>query len=102
MAFFRWNRCESAEDETQETMSRALARMNDVATDIRVPLQAYVFGIARNVLRESRRRRRETSLDPAGPEFTNLAADSVLTAEERILVQECLSHLSAEDSHLVL
>ena len=102
MAFFRWNRCESSEDETQETMSRALERMNNPETEIKVPLQAYVFGIARNVLRESRRRWRETPMDPASAEFTNLSAESALTAEEKILVRECLAQLSPEDGHLVL
>ena len=102
MGFFRWNRAESPKDETQETMSRAVERMNDPGTEIRVPLQAYVFGIARNVLRESRRGRRETPTDPAGVEFTNLTADSSLTVDDKILVEECLSRLSPEDGSLVI
>jgi DNA-directed RNA polymerase specialized sigma24 family protein len=102
MAFFRWSRCESPEDETQETTLRALKQLNDPKTLIDVPLQTYVNGIARNVLRESRRRRRETPMDPSGEQFSKLSATPRLTEDEKILVQEFLAQLSAEECSFIL
>ncbi|HYR86529.1 MAG TPA: sigma-70 family RNA polymerase sigma factor [Terriglobia bacterium] len=103
MNLFRWNRCESPEDETQETLSRALERLNDPDTDIHVPLQAYVYGIARNVLREAaRRRNREMTTDPGAPVFAQLSANFPLSEDDKILIQQCRAHLSAEEDHLVM
>jgi RNA polymerase sigma factor (sigma-70 family) len=101
LAFFRYNRCESPHDEAQETLSRAVERLNHPRTELHVPLKSYVFGIARNVLRESKRTR-ETATDPAAPEFAALTSDRELSPEEQILVQECLNCLSPDQRQQVL
>ena len=41
-------------------------------------------------------------MDPAGTEFAHLAADSALTPEETILVQQCLDVIPPDEARLVL
>lgn len=107
MQFFEWRGCQPAEDLADETMDRVSARLAE-GVEIRLPDPArYVYGVARNVVREvlaraSRAPRAvdvdlEGAIDPASCEPPAEDLDRALHCVDR-----CLESLPPETRQLVL
>jgi len=96
---------EEARDVVQETMARALESIRGDRLPPGVPLEAFVYGIARHVLADVQRRRvreRGARGDPADLPAPGLSALEVLVcAEERETMARALASLPADDRELL-
>lgn len=97
--FFEWNRCESPEDLAQDAILRGLKRLSEGQTNYAENPHSYFLGIARNILREERKKPRpESALDEnytGGPsQFSSV--------QWRILLRECLDQLDPRDRDLIV
>jgi RNA polymerase sigma factor (sigma-70 family) len=96
---------EEARDAVQETLTRALAAIRGDRVPPGVPLEAFVYGIARHVIADVQRRRvRERAatgdsgeLPAPGPS----ALDVLVRAEERDAMSHALASLPAVDRELL-
>jgi len=96
--FFEWNRCYSPEDLAQDTILRGLKRLAEGQINYGENPHSYFLGIARNILREERKKpRAETELDEncGDPPF------QLNAVHWRILLRECLDQLSHGDRDLI-
>jgi RNA polymerase sigma factor (sigma-70 family) len=92
LKFFRWKGFDDAEDLMQEVLVRTLQKMKQEA-QIR-SLDAYVYGVAKHLVLELRRRppapvRLDDAPEPKGDDGAHL--------DDSILMRECLAKLSPED-----
>lgn len=102
VVFFRWRGADAAEDLAQETLQRGLSKM-DAGLELYSPPVHYFFAIAKNVLRESRRK---SVRDPhcIGVDLDTFSdwASTDTRADHAALLEECLSTLSKDDRHVVV
>jgi RNA polymerase sigma-70 factor, ECF subfamily len=83
-----------AEDLTQETFFRACKAARRFKGDSSV--RTWLFGIARKVLLEAFRRRRESSLEDVD------RPDRITDPTDAIFLQAALLHISVEDREIVM
>jgi DNA-directed RNA polymerase specialized sigma24 family protein len=96
--FFRSRGCHDPEDRAAQTLLRAMRRLVGGA---RVEnFDAYLFGVAANILREEWRTRRNEALpaELAGAEASFLGLNA---REQAVLVDQCLSRVRREDRVLL-
>jgi RNA polymerase sigma-70 factor (ECF subfamily) len=93
--FFEWRNAPDPEEMAAETISRGLSRIAQGVTLDDQNLMPYLFGIAKNVLREGWRAQKRTpeSLDD-NPVLTDAGLDA---AEQRLLVTQALATLSPNE-----
>jgi len=96
---------DDARDAVQETLARALEALRGNRVPAGVPIEAFVYGIARHVITDLQRRRvrdrgaeEDTGTLPApGPS----ALEALVRAEEREIVSRALGTLSDADRQLL-
>ena len=96
---------DDARDAVQETLARALDALRDNRIPADVPIEAFVYGIARHVIIDVHRRRvrdrgavEDTGTLPApGPS----ALEALVRAEEREMVSRALASLPNADRQLL-
>jgi DNA-directed RNA polymerase specialized sigma24 family protein len=94
--FFQWRGSNAPEDLAQETLRRGFGKVAAGAVIYAAKPDSYFFGIAYNVLRESRHTAatdRTVSLD----DLPLLAGVDFREPETRILLAQCLSRLTDEE-----
>jgi len=99
--YFAWNRKVDAEDLAQETLKRTLVKLQQGTKITTDNPEAYFFGVARNLLRESRVARREEQLRDSLPELHQAAATYPEIQEQSILLKECLRELPKHDVEML-
>lgn len=96
---------DDARDAVQETLARALDALRDNRVPADVPVEAFVYGIARHVITDVHRRRvreRGAVEDPGTlPAPGPSALEALMHAEERETVARALAGLSAADRALL-
>ena len=96
---------DEARDAVQETLARALEALRGNRVPAGVPIEAYVYGIARHVITDVLRRRvRERSAmgDPGDlPAPGPSALDVLVRTEEREAMSHALASLPAADRELL-
>jgi len=100
--YFQWNQKPDAEDLAQETFKRGFNRLQEGQQLTTQQPAGYFFGIARNLVREEWRARKPDQLETEDqPPFPNpfLRLD---TAEQQILLKECIGKLSREEFEMLL
>jgi RNA polymerase sigma-70 factor, ECF subfamily len=100
--FLEWQNCRDPEEAAQETLARGFKRIaGGVDTSI-AGARSYFFGIAKNLVRESWKTRREEGLDPVDLDQTPSSARGLQQVEARVALTQCLRHLSAADRKLLV
>ena len=90
-----------AEELADEVILRVLRKIEQGAQIDSSDVVRYSYGIAKHVLQEARKSRREIPLaDIAGPEGTSIGGLSRI--ELAVLQQQILDHLSPEDRDLLI
>ena len=97
--FLQQNRCMDAENAADETIKRAVAKIGEGA-EMREGVPAYCFGIARNVMRETRRERVGEELNEAAMLPKGRSDGSLLPPEQQVLVDQYMDELPREDREL--
>ena len=97
--FFEWNRCRSPEDLAQDAILRGLKRMAEGQENYAENPQSYFFGIARNILREERKK---PQMEVATEEDCPDRSDQSGALQWRILLRECLEQLDHRDRDLLV
>jgi DNA-directed RNA polymerase specialized sigma24 family protein len=99
--FFDWRGAAFPEELADETLNRAIRRVDEGETPRDLP--TYCLGIARFVLRESLRRpeQRSVELDEAGP-LAVPAAPAVAEDERQACFEGCLYGLPLESRQLIM
>jgi RNA polymerase sigma factor (sigma-70 family) len=100
--YFQWNQKSDAEDLAQETFRRGFNRLQGGQQITTQEPAGYFFGIARNLVREEWKARKFDRLE-AEDQFPS--ANSFLrldTAEQRILLKECIGKLSRGEFEMLL
>ena len=97
--FFEWNRCQSPEDLSQEAILRGLKRMAEGQENYAENPQSYFFGIARNIVREERKK---PQMQSTGEEDCPDRIDQLGALQWRILLRECLEQLDTRDRDLLV
>lgn len=96
---------DEARDAVQETLARALAAIRDNRLPPGVPLEAFVYGIARHVIADVQRRRvreRGATGDPGDlPAPGPSALEALVDAEERETVARALAAIPTADRELL-
>ena len=99
--FFEWKQASDPADLVQETMARALSNLQAGKTITTEDPARYFFGIAKNLIKEGWKPRRQEQLEDhefSGEAATFLGLDR---AEQNIYLKECLHELSQEDFDLL-
>jgi DNA-directed RNA polymerase specialized sigma24 family protein len=99
--FFEWRRCASPEDLAQETLLRGLTRIKDGA-DLYVDPVNYFFGIAQNVLKESRRADARAARNVVPDDELQGKSDEFVSVDARIDLARALALLPAADRALIV
>jgi RNA polymerase sigma factor (sigma-70 family) len=86
-----------AEDLADETINRVIARLPDIRADYNGEPARYFHGVARNIIRETYRRKEITVEATAVAEFV----DPVISTERECL-ESCLQVLTPERRDLIL
>ncbi len=96
--FFSWGGCHEPDELFDDTVNRASNKIASGAVERSVSPIAFCDGVARNVLREYRRRRKLDSLPEDPP-----ASPTVPNWDEKTMacMDECLDRLSEHDRDLV-
>lgn len=100
--YFAWNRKVDAEDLAQETLKRTLIKLQQGTKITTDNPEGYFFGVARNLLRESRGRGREEQLRDSLPELHLAAAIYTNLQEQRIFLQQCLRGLRKHEVDMLV
>jgi len=99
--FFEWKQASDPADLVQETIARALSNLQAGKTITTDDPARYFFGIAKNLIKEGWKPRRQEPLEEdefPGEAATFLGLDH---AEQNIYLKECLCELSQEDFDLL-
>jgi RNA polymerase sigma factor (sigma-70 family) len=102
LMYFTWNRAAFADELVDETLDRVARRLQEGDAIRSGDVRAYVYGFARNVLRESWSRPHlvQTRQDPVAPETMEVEQD---VAERRSrCLDTCLARLPAETRRRLL
>lgn len=108
VVFFRWHRADAADDLAQETLQRGFTKLAS-GIELSSPPAHYFFGIAYRVLHESRRTKGRdpycigVDLEAFCASSFEVSVSSCDDGHEQALarLEECLSHLSTDDRHIV-
>jgi RNA polymerase sigma-70 factor (ECF subfamily) len=95
---------EDAQDAVRETMARALEALRGNRIPVGVPIQAFVYGIARHVIADRHRHRvreRRSAGDLGALVAPDPSLDTLVRAEERDAVTSALATLPATDRELL-
>lgn len=99
-SYFRWNRCRDAELLADETIDRVIRRVQEVTIN---NVRAYINGIARNVFRESRRRKATFDITIDSTSLNESSQEEEDQIESRIdCLKQCLHHLTPMERQLIL
>lgn len=97
VSFFIHRGCTNSDELFDETVDIVITKI-DTGAEIVNPL-AYCYGVARNVLRTSARRRKPVSMDR---DFVSPQALDTETRERELeCLESCVSRLSADDRQIV-
>jgi RNA polymerase sigma factor (sigma-70 family) len=98
--YFEWRKCESPVDLAHEVLIRAVRRIQEGVTIEKTPIQ-FLYGVARNVYRETRRPERidRRAVPPDDVPDDHDRFDSVETG---IWLRQVLKRLSSEERELLV
>jgi RNA polymerase sigma factor (sigma-70 family) len=100
--FFEWQKHSDPEDAAQETLARGFRRIAGGVDTSASGVHGYFFGIARNLVKESWKVRREALLDPAVWERTPSPGRHVEQVEARLALTHYLGKLPASERRLIV
>lgn len=100
--FFDWRRAHAPEELADETLNRAMRRVDEGEAPRDLP--TYCLGIARFVLRESLRHpaQHHVELEDAGPLTAPNHNDAVAEDERQACFESCLRALPLESRQLIM
>lgn len=107
--FFQWSFCASAEDLADETLTRTARKLQTQEEEI-LDIEAFVWGVARRIRQESRKKDlRTVDLSQVPDErFSDSGASieaihkKIQLQKERECLRRCLQRLSSEEQELFL
>jgi len=104
--FFRWNDCYPGEELADQTFDRVARKLGNTQVD-NVP--AFLWGVARNIVRESRKKPPTMNLEDLPPLHQPQTAHAELSLVEQKVrelrlqcLRKCLEQLRASDRELFL
>ena len=97
--YFERNRCGSPEDLAHDTILRGLKRLAEGQINYAENPHSYFLGIARNVLREERKK---PKMEAAFEETSPGAGNPWNAVQWRILLRECLDKLDCKERDLIV
>src|SRR5262245_19411502 len=100
--FLEWQKCQDPEDAAQEALTRGLKRIAAGADTSVSGARSYFFGIAKNLVKEGWKSRKEELLDPADLERHPSTARHVEQVEARVALSECLGRLRDNERRLLV
>jgi RNA polymerase sigma factor (sigma-70 family) len=102
LMYFTWNRATFADELVDETLDRVARRLQEGDAIRSGDVRAYVYGFARNVLRESWSRPHlvQTRQDPAAP--ATMEREHAVAERRSHCLDTCLARLPAETRRLLL
>jgi RNA polymerase sigma-70 factor (ECF subfamily) len=100
--FFEWRRHSDPEDAAQETLARGFRRVVAGVDTSPSGLHAFFFGIARNLVKEGWKARREELVDPVAWDSTPSSARHVERVEARLALTHYLSKLPSSERRLLV
>jgi RNA polymerase sigma factor (sigma-70 family) len=100
--FFEWQRHSDPEDAAQETLARGFRRVAAGVDTSAAGVHGYFFGIARNLVKEGWKGRREELLDPDAWERTPSPGRHVEQVEARLALTYYLGRLRASERRLIV
>lgn len=100
--YFSWNRQQEPEDLAQESLRRALQRLRHGQKITTQNPEAYFFGVARNVLRESWHSVLPERLDAVENLQPRSSYRKLYTEETRVFFLQCIRDLSAEELEMIV
>jgi len=107
--FFQWSYCSAAEDLADETLTRTARKLHSTAEEV-LDVEAFVWGIARRIRQEGRKKDLKTiNLAQVPDNKLSDAGESIAAIHKKIQLQKevqclrtCLGRLSQEDQELFL
>jgi RNA polymerase sigma factor (sigma-70 family) len=100
--FLEWRNCPEPEDAAQEALARGFKRIAG-GTDTSVSgVRSYFFGIAKNLVKEGWKPRREELLDPTGWEQAVSPERHVEQVEARLALVQYLRRLNRSERTLLV
>ena len=100
--FLEWQNCHDPEEAAQEALARGFKRIAGGVDTSGAGARSYFFGIAKNLLKEGWKARREESLDPADLEQTQSPARHLEQVEARVSLMQCLRRLTRSERRLLV
>ena len=100
--FFEWQRHSDPEDAAQETLARGFRRVVAGLDTSPSGIHGFFFGIARNLVKEGWKARREELVDPAAWDSTPSSARHVEQVEARLALTHYLGKLPASERRLLV
>jgi DNA-directed RNA polymerase specialized sigma24 family protein len=99
--FLEWQKCDEPEDAAREALARGLKRIAGGVDTSTAGARGYFFGIAKNLVKEGWRSRKEALLDPADWE-RQASARQLEHVEARRTLSTYLRHLSRLERTLIV
>jgi RNA polymerase sigma factor (sigma-70 family) len=100
--FLEWQKCHDPEDAAQEALARGFRRIATGADTSTAGARGYFFGIAKNLVKEGWKYRKEDLLDPAALERQPSSARHVEQVEARLALDQCLGRLREPERQLIV
>lgn len=100
--FFEWQKHSDPEDAAQETLARGFRRIAGGVDTSASGVHGYFFGIARNLVKEGWKVRREELLDPAAWERRPSPGRHLEQVEARLALTHYLGRLRASERRLIV
>jgi len=100
--FLEWQRCLEPEEAAQEALARGFKRIAEGADTAAAGARGYFFGIAKNVVKEGWKLRREEPVDPADLELAPSSARHLEQVEARLTLSEYLGRLRGSERRLIV
>ena len=91
--FFEWRGCGDPEDLAQMVFERGIEKLRAGGQIWDVGIGGFLFGFAKKILQEDRKRRREVPFDSASVVEISRIGD----AEKALLIKEYLNHLTIDE-----
>jgi RNA polymerase sigma factor (sigma-70 family) len=100
--FLEWQNCHEPEEAAQETLARGFRRIAGGVDTSAAGARSYFFGIARNLVKEGWKSRKEDLLDPADWERRPSSARHIEQVEARLALSQYLGRLSGPERKLIV
>jgi len=100
--FLEWQNCRDPEEAAQEALARGFKRIAGGVDTSVAGARSYFFGIAKNLVRENWKARREELLDAADLDRTPSPARHLEQVEARVALDQCLRRLSGPERTLLV